>query len=768
MDPDEIETGFHVLLAIGGESQLKPLLALGCALAAAREGRVTILTVTASGRRPAWLQLESEDKAQAPPSTCEDVPIKVVVRAGRDPASEILAAARADLPDLLLLGWRGAPGGGRYLLGRTLDPVVQLAPCDLAVVRAEGGKTSLSEDLGTIERILVPAAGGPNAGLAMELALDISPDAEVTALNVARAVQGEVALSLSHQRLEQILEPWADEPRIEGKVVQAGSVTHGILAEAARKYDLVMIGASQESYLDRVLFGNIPQSIAARSPIPAIVVRRAIPRMRVGSWLRRAGWRLFEVLPTLDLHQQIEVYKAIREGAQPSVDFFVMMGLSAAIATIGLLQNSPAVIIGAMLVAPLMAAIFGLSLGVVRGDLRLLRRSFTATLQGVLLAIAVAALLTLIIPANGVPSEALNRTRPSLLDLGVALASGAAGAYALCRKEVSAALPGVAIAAALVPPLAVIGIGIARWQGPVAGGATLLFLTNLVCITAAGGLVFLWLGFRPLPGRQARARVFRGGVLGIVLLLVAVTVPLGTLTFESLREAALNRRIENVLRDEIAAMQGVDWDGEWERAVLEDGTLQLDLAVRSRRSVSHSEVVDLQEQVASSLQQSVALRLDVIPSTRLDPVVPPTPTPTPRPGSTATPTPSLTPTNTPTSTPAPTSTATPTASPTPTATATLTPMPSPTPTLTPSPTASPTATPIVGQVGATGGLGVWMYRSPGLVGGKIGALRDGTRLVLVGGPVEVDGYFWIQVVDPRQRLGWVPEQYLVYVKMFRR
>jgi hypothetical protein len=68
----------------------------------------------------------------------------------------------------------------------------------------------------------------------------------------------------------------------------------------------------------------------------------------------------------------------------------------------------------------------------------------------------------------------------------------------------------------------------------------------------------------------------------------------------------------------------------------------------------------------------------------------------------------------------------------------------------------------VARVGATGGLGVWMYRAPGLAAGKIGALRDGTRLVLVGEAVEMDGYVWIQVIDPRQRLGWVPEQYLIY------
>jgi uncharacterized hydrophobic protein (TIGR00271 family) len=760
MVSNDRESEYHVVAAVGTEGQLGPLLTVGCALAKARGGRVTILCVTASGRRPAWLGQEEVPGQEILPPICQSVPVEVVVRAGRDPGNEILAAVRQDPPDLLLLGWRGVRGAGRYLLGRTLDPVVQLAPCDVAVIRAEVGKESQTPVLEEIERVLVPAAGGPNAKRALELALSLAPEGQVTALNVAREVQGQVALSIARERLEGILEPWTDEPRVRGKVVQSASIVQGILGEAARGYDLVMVGASHESYLERVLFGNIPQTVAARSPVPAIVVRCATPRMRVGTMLRRTGWRLFDVLPTLDLHEQIEVYKAIRDGAEPDVDFFTMMGLSAAIASFGLLQNSAAVIIGAMLVAPLMAAIFGLSLGVVRGDLRLMRRSASATARGMLLTIAVAAVLTLIIPAPALQSEVLNRIRPTLLDLGVAIASGAAGAYALCRKEVSASLPGVAIAAALVPPLAVVGIGLARWRADVAGGALLLFFTNLVCVSAAGGLVFLWLGFRPLPGRESRTQVFRRGVIGSVLMLVAVSVPLGILTAESLREAALTRQLRQVLGAEIRAMGGVDWDGEWESVELDDGALQLDVVVRSRRTVAHQEVVELQERVANALQRTVLLQLSVIPTTRLDPFVPPTPTPTPRPGDTATFTPSPTPTRTPTrtATPAPTTTATATA----TATHTPTPTPTATATATHTPTPTPTATPVRAEVGGTGGEGVWFYRQPGLGGGKIGALRDGTRLVVVGGPVEADGYRWIQVIDPRRRLGWLPERYLVY------
>ncbi|MGD2206033.1 MAG: DUF389 domain-containing protein, partial [Anaerolineae bacterium] len=625
-------------------------------------------------------------------------------------------------------------------------------------------KPSLTEPVSEIERVLVPAAGGPNAALAIDLALTLSPQVQVTALNIARAVHGEVTLSLGHERLSEILEPWADEPRIQGKVVQSLSVIQGVLNEAAKGYDLVLIGASHESYLDRVLFGNIPQTVAIRSPAPTAVVKRHTRRMRMGTWLRRTGWRLFDMLPTLDLREQIGVYKAIREGAEPKVDFFLMIALSASIASFGLLQNSPAVIIGAMLVAPLMAAIFGLSLGVVRGDLRLLRRAASATLRGVLLAILLSALLTLIVsrvmPADVSRNEIVSRTRPSLLDLGVALASGAAGAYALCRKEVSAALPGVAIAAALVPPLATVGIGLALGQGAIAGGALLLFMTNLIAISAAGGLVFLWLGFRPIPGQKTRARVFQGGVLGTVLLLVAVTIPLGLLTAQSVKDVILKRELERAIKNEVAAMSRVELN-EWEMlpTVDSDETLRLEIQVRSPRTIAHREVVQLQERLAGRLQRPVELLLSVIPTTRLNPFVPPTPTPTPLPGSTAT----FTPSPTSTYTPIPTQTSvpilTPTATQTPTHTPTHTPTPTPTQTHTATPT--PTPTPRLAEVGGTGGLGVWMYRQPGLKGGKVQAWRDGTVLTLTGEQAEADGYLWIGVIDPKGRLGWIPDRYLI-------
>jgi hypothetical protein len=233
------------------------------------------------------------------------------------------------------------------------------------------------------------------------------------------------------------------------------------------------------------------------------------------------------------------------------------------------------------------------------------------------------------------------------------------------------------------------------------------------------------------------------------------------LTAESVRDAILSRQVGQALEDEVNAMGRVELVDDWEMQVAEDGTIDLVVHVRAARTVVHREVVDLQARLANRLQRPVALLLTVIPTTSLDPFVPPTPTPTPLPGAT------MTPTASPTYSPSPRPTLSPTASPTPTAThtPTLTPSPTPTATWTPSPTPTttptPTATPRLAAVGATGGLGVWMHREPSLSSGRVAAWRDGTVMILSGEVAKADGYLWIQVVDPRGRLGWIPSRYLI-------
>jgi uncharacterized hydrophobic protein (TIGR00271 family) len=596
MPQSAAETGFHVLATVGSAEQLVPLLTLGCSLARVQGGSVTLLCVTEDGSRPDWL---------AVPGECATVPIDVEVHAGEDAGKVILEIARKRDPNLLLLGWSGQSGSRRYLLGSTLDPVTRYAPCDVAVVRAD--------HLDQVHRVLVPVGGGPNATLALALALKLAPDIQVTALNIVRPTAGPLGIAAGREQLSNAIDPWRDEGRITPAVVEASNVIEGILHEAADGYDAVLIGASNESYIERQLFGNVPQTVATNAPVPTVIVkRRAGP---VKSLLRRAERRLATIQSRLTTSEQVATYREIRLGARPRTDFFVLIGLAATIAALGLLMDSPAVIIGAMVIAPLMSAIFGISLGVVQGDSRLLWQAASTTARGILLAIAIGAGVGLIVAPHEPTAEILARTRPTLLDLFVALASGTAGAYAQCRRDVASALAGVAIAVALVPPLATTGIGIALSSSSIAIGALLLFFTNLSAITATGSVVFLLFGFRPDPGK--RLRVFGRGFAGVLVLLILVSIALTALTVDSVRTASQRRTLQAALSTEIGQMDGVMLE-TWE-IEKDDETLRVQVAVKALHPISYSEADDLQQRVSLRLRRPVVLVLSVTQVTRLDP-----------------------------------------------------------------------------------------------------------------------------------------------------
>lgn len=196
--------------------------------------------------------------------------------------------------------------------------------------------------------------------------------------------------------------------------------------------------------------------------------------------------------------------------AIPALSFYTMLGLAAAIATLGLLSNSAPVVIGAMIVAPLMAPIISLAFGIVVGDWRLSLYSTLTITSGVALVIGFAFATTELIGLRIAGSEVISRTAPTLLDLGIACASGAAGAFVHTRKSIVNSIAGVAISVALVPPLCVVGIGLALGRlvatdtaqpltefgiqsggEAMAVGAFTLFATNLIGIIVFAGLVFI-------------------------------------------------------------------------------------------------------------------------------------------------------------------------------------------------------------------------------------------------------------------------------------
>ncbi|MEX1323976.1 MAG: DUF389 domain-containing protein [Synechococcaceae cyanobacterium] len=212
--------------------------------------------------------------------------------------------------------------------------------------------------------------------------------------------------------------------------------------------------------------------------------------------------------------------------------FICLLVLAASIATFGLLGDSLAVVIGAMIVAQLMLPIMGVAFSVSIGDRSAILSTLLVSVTGIVAALLVGFVLTLPI-AQVMKPEAIQqimvRTSPHLLDLMAALVTGLAGAFALSRRDVSDTLPGVAIAVSLVPPLANAGILFALGEPRLASGSLVLFFTNYVAILLTGSLVFSLLGFRGAASSQFAPRARRRSLLIALAALVALAIPL-TLT----------------------------------------------------------------------------------------------------------------------------------------------------------------------------------------------------------------------------------------------
>lgn len=188
----------------------------------------------------------------------------------------------------------------------------------------------------------------------------------------------------------------------------------------------------------------------------------------------------------------------IESGALPTRHFYLMNGLSAVIAGFGLLANSPAVVIGAMLIAMLIGPISGIALAIIDARLALLKKSLLTLLSGGALIYAIGVLLGFLYPDQAASQEIIARTAPNTMDVFVALAGGVAGAYALISRNLSVAVVGVAVATALVPPLTASGILLAIGHYQLALGALILTLTNILAIQFTNALVLWAAGFRRL------------------------------------------------------------------------------------------------------------------------------------------------------------------------------------------------------------------------------------------------------------------------------
>lgn len=459
--------------------------------------------------------------------------------AGED---ELLDPLRKPFVRLAVLGQNRFLGREHLRMNRK---VFDRAVCDSVLVRL--GARRVEE----CDRVLIPSAGGPHSRFALRLGSRIARrfSGVISPLYVEPEIGEEDGEAVGQRILSRVISDAGlsaeDDDHIQPTVVVANGVTKGI-SEAVQKtnYDLVLVGASNSLSVKRKLFGAIPdRMLEGDEAMTVAVIRRRHP---VSHRIRDLLERFFTLrVPQLDRESRIALFDRLQTQSKWNFDFMALMILATGIASLGLIQNSPAVVIGAMLVAPLMTPLLGSGLSLVQGNLPLMRTCLRSIFLGFFAALTVGGLLGWIAPLSELNPELLARGNPSALDFGVAALSGLAASYCTARSNLSSALAGVAIAAALVPPLATVGISLTLQEWSNAEGAALLFGTNVVTIILASSFTFFAMGVRGQTGNKMLW--VRRVVVFLLILLALFMIPLATVLVKSASDSG---KAENVDRHE--------------------------------------------------------------------------------------------------------------------------------------------------------------------------------------------------------------------------
>jgi uncharacterized hydrophobic protein (TIGR00271 family) len=448
-DVESEEAVFRVLVAVDGESvDPAAVIRVGIAVARAQGGEVLALRVVSARDELSiqWVRAAAEkewrDLAELTTkmATAAGVNIEPLVRMAPTIEDGVLATAGEYDVDLILLG---------VAAGERVEGPGDLSSFDRIFLATSRPIGVLKGDLpAEVRSISVGTAGGPHAPVALFFAdrLAATVGASLECLTV---VPRSMPVELGAEALQRTLDKAQPAGAVEQRSVVVDSLRQGLLDETESK-DILVLGASIDRLLGQTVTGGLPAEVAGERSGSTIVFKRAEEATRF--WIRRFWELISRPLPTLTVQERSEVYLQMRHMARAGVDFYALISLAAAIAILGLLLDSSAVIIGAMLVAPLMSPILAMANGVVQGNAVMFRRAGISTFKGAIVAIAVATVVTMLVPDLRPTGEIMARVEPNLLDLLVALAAGAAAAYAVSRAAVAAALPGVAISVALVPP----------------------------------------------------------------------------------------------------------------------------------------------------------------------------------------------------------------------------------------------------------------------------------------------------------------------------
>ena len=331
---------------------------------------------------------------------------------------------------------------------------------------------------------------------------------------------------------------------------------------------------------------------------------------------------MFSFLPTISQEKRKIVYDSIKIESSIGVTYFLLVILAAVVATLGLLTNSTAVIIGAMLISPIMSPIIGMSFSMTLGDSKMFSRSIKGIILGTFIAITVSVFITLFIPSRSLTAEILSRTKPTIIDLVIALASGAAGAYTMCYKKESSVLPGVAIATALMPPLCVVGTGLVQNEYTVAFGGFLLFLANLIAINLASALVFKLSGFTTKDEidksekQQTILKMNQRRLLISITAFAIITIPLSYIMYTTISQEKTKKLIDDSLSKTTSTFDGVDLVNYTYQ--IKDNKILINTVVRSVNKLDGSNIKLMENSLEKQIGKPTQINMKVILAQEVD------------------------------------------------------------------------------------------------------------------------------------------------------
>lgn len=582
--PDYFKT---VIVPISKPDTAMPMLQLAASLIDPEDGKVIALTVGLADAGE--MTSERLESLQLILDQIDEVPhIEHVTQIASSITRGILDGAREQGAEALIIGVQTS-SENEVNLGNVVENIISAAPCNVLIYR--------TGDAPEFERVIVPLDDNRMTPMALYVGTMIAKTHKIS-ISTPIIQRDYTSTREKEERFRDLLDT-LDEDQVGKREFIMGRTPGGRLLQQIGSEDLLILGFSQKANLELEFGRDVSDILLRRASGPVLLYSQIFEdRDTVVGTVQRYLQRFN---PALTQVERNELIWGARKAALPGIDYSMLILLAAGLASLGLMANSTAVIIGAMLVAPLMSPLGALAIGMAAGELNITRRAVFTLIQGVFLALLISIVMGWLLGINVPTPEMAARGNPTLLDAGVALVSGLVAAFALARKEIPVALAGVAIAAALMPPVCTIGLGIAMNNLRLAGGASLLFLANITFIVMAQNAIFLWMGMRPGRRQETQRGVVAWwvAIIGLIVVVVALILRLGQVASEEIS-------IEKYLLGQMTSTEFVAID-ERER---EDGSLSVLFTVRSPDEITPQDVSELGTNLEEHLGQIV--QLDVV------------------------------------------------------------------------------------------------------------------------------------------------------------